>query len=130
MSVIPAAIVVTIIGLSYLRFLGALPPRTRWQFLRAGAVYVGGALGVELVLAWWTDRVGDKNFVYALIDLVEESMEMIGVGLFLLALLEYLGGPAQEVRVRFGPPGRPASPPEAAGSSSGSGPVSNAAAGS
>ena len=119
--VIPAAILVGIVGLSYLRFLGALPARTRWQFLRAGAVYVGGALGVELLLAWWTDRVGDKNFVYALIDLVEESMEMIGVGLFLLALLEYLGGPAQEFRIRLGSPSSAASSPAEAGPGEGSG---------
>jgi hypothetical protein len=96
--VIPAAILVAIVGLSYLRFLAALPERTRWQFIRAGAVYVGGALGVELVLAWWTDLAGDKNFVYALIDLVEESMEMIGASLFLLSLLEFLSGPEREVR--------------------------------
>jgi hypothetical protein len=99
--VIPASIAVAIVGLSYLRFLGALPPRTRRQFLIAGACYVGGALGIELLLGWWTDRVGDKNFGYGMIDLVEESMEMIGVALFLLAVLEYLGGPAQEFRVRL-----------------------------
>jgi hypothetical protein len=101
--VIPAGIVVAIVGLSYLRFLAALPERTRGRFVLAGAIYVGGALGVELALAWWTDRVGDKNFGYALIDLVEESMEMIGVSLFLVSLLEYFGGPEEEVRVALAP---------------------------
>jgi hypothetical protein len=99
--VIPAGIIVTIVALSYLRFLAALPERVRRRFLVAGGIYVGGALGVELILAYWTDVLGDKNFGYSLIDLVEESMEMIGASLFLLALLEHLGSPAGEVRIQL-----------------------------
>jgi hypothetical protein len=119
--VIPAGIAVAVVGLSYLRFLAALPARARRGFLVAGAFYVGGALGVELILAYWTDVVGDKNFGYSLIDLVEESMEMIGASLFLLALLEYLGSPAGEVRLVLATK-RPAAPPAASGDSgSGSG---------
>jgi hypothetical protein len=108
--VIPAGIAVVLVGLSYLRFLAALPERTRWGFVRAGAVYVGGALGVELALGWWADHAGDENFVYALIDLVEESLEMIGASLFLVSLLEYLGGVSGELRISFAPAA--SSPPE------------------
>jgi hypothetical protein len=101
--VIPAAILVGLLGIAYLRFLAALPPRSRRGFVVAGLFYVGGALGVELVLGWWTDRIGDQNFGYAAIDWVEESMEMIGVTLFLLCLLEHLGGASGELRVSLTP---------------------------
>jgi hypothetical protein len=88
--VIPAGILVTVLGISYLRFLAHLPKRTRLQFIVAGGIYVTGALVMELPLGYWTEQQGSQNFVYAAIDLVEESMEILGVTLFLLSLLEYL----------------------------------------
>lgn len=89
--VVPAAVAVGVFGLLYLPFLAHLPARPRWQFLAAGAIYVTGALGMELPLGYWTERHGNDNLVYALIDLVEESLELLGVSLFLVALVEYLG---------------------------------------
>ncbi len=43
--VIPAAILVSIFVLAYLKFLAHLPLKERWLFVIAGAIYVGGALG-------------------------------------------------------------------------------------
>jgi len=88
--VIPAGIVVLLIGLCYLKFLWHLSRRSRIQFMIAGATYVGGALGVEMGLGLWADSVGDGNFIYSLIDLVEEGMEILGATLFLFALAEYI----------------------------------------
>ena len=53
--VIPAAFLVSIFVLSYWRFLTHLPGITRFRFIRAGAVFVGGALGVEL--SWATGPI-------------------------------------------------------------------------
>jgi hypothetical protein len=92
--VVPAGVIVAIAGTAFVPFLRRLPPRARRQFLIAGAIYVGGALGMELPLGWWTERAGNDNLVYALIDGVEESMELAGAMLFLLALVEYLHAPA------------------------------------
>jgi hypothetical protein len=69
--VIPAAIMVSIFVLSYVRFLIHLPRITSVRFIRAGAVFVGGALGIELFLGYWTDLYGRSNLGYALIDWVE-----------------------------------------------------------
>jgi hypothetical protein len=88
--VVPAAVVVALGGLAFLPFLARLPPRRRWQFLVAGGLYVGGALVMELPLGWWTERHGNDNLVYALIDHVEEALELVGVSLFLGALMEEL----------------------------------------
>lgn len=97
--VMPAAVVVAILGFCYLGFLRHLPRRSRQQFVVAGALYVGGALGVELGLGYWADVAGESNLVYGLIDLVEESMEMCGVSLFFYALVELLIGPWGVMRV-------------------------------
>jgi hypothetical protein len=99
--VIPASVIVTVIGLCYLRFLAHLPRRQRWQFIIAASVFVGGALGVEFVLGYWADLTDSKNLIYGLIDLVQESMELAGVSMFLCSLLEYLGGPAGQLQLEF-----------------------------
>ena len=97
--VIPAAVVVVILGLIYLPFLLHLSRRTRWQFILSGAIYVGGALGVELLLGYWTDAYGSKNIGYGLIDLIEESMEIFGASLFFIALLDFLAAESRTIRV-------------------------------
>lgn len=102
--VIPAAFLLLLLGLLYLRFLLALPRPLLRRFVLAAAAYVGGALGVELLLGWWTDRAGDENFVYALIDWVEESLEMIGVGIFVDALLGHLAGEEGRLGIDLPPP--------------------------
>lgn len=88
--VVPAACIVLAVAIAYVPFLRALPPRPRWQFFIAGAIFVGGAVLMELPLGYWTDIAGTHNLGYGLIDLVEESMELLGVTWFLMALVEHL----------------------------------------
>lgn len=88
--VVPAAVVVAVFAAAYRRFLAHLPRDTRNRFLLSGGIYVTGALVMELPLGYWAERAGSDNLVYGLIDFVEESMEMLGVNLFLLALLGHL----------------------------------------
>jgi hypothetical protein len=87
--VVPAAGLLAMFGIAYLRFLVRLAPGTRRRFVTAGVVYVGGALLMELPLGWWTERHGDDNLGYALIDWVEEVLELVGATLFLLAVLRH-----------------------------------------
>jgi hypothetical protein len=87
--VIPFAVLVAVVGLLCVPFLRALPSSTRTRFVLAGTLYVGGALGVELVLGAWTDRHGPMNLVYRLIDAVEEAGEIAGVSLFVWAVLAH-----------------------------------------
>ena len=101
--VIPATILVSIFVLSYWRFLTHLPRMTRFRFIRAGAVFVGGAMGVELILGYWTDLHGSHNLGYAIIDWVEESMEMVGAGLFLTALVGVLADDTGQLHLQDGP---------------------------
>lgn len=108
--VIPAGALVAVIGASYLRFLWRLPKRTRIQFIAAGALYVTGALIMELPLGYWADKHGSHNLGYALIDWVEETLEILGVTLFLLSLVDHLG--ATSVRIGF-PPAPPRSEEDA-----------------
>lgn len=102
--VIPIGIGVLLFGLAYLRFLAALPPRRRNQFVAAGAIYVLGALGMEMIGGKIRELYTRDSTAYVLCYHLEEFFELCGVALFNAALIEHLAdlfGPAG-LRIRFG----------------------------
>jgi hypothetical protein len=101
--IIPASVIVLVFAVSYLKFLFHLPMKTRVKVALAGALYVGGALGVEVPLGLWQERHGELNFGWAIIDMAEEAMEIAGSSLFLYALLEYLGRTHPDLRIALTP---------------------------
>jgi hypothetical protein len=97
--VIPAGIAVLLLGIYFLPLLRDLPAPMRRRFVTAGALYVTGALLLELPLGYWTERAGPDNLTYALIDALEEGLELLGVSLFLCALVDHLAGDAGHIAV-------------------------------
>lgn len=97
--VIPFGALVVVLGFSYWKFVMQLPQQTRKRFILAGGLYVGGALGVELPLGYWTDLHGDENLTYGMLDWVEESMEIVGMSVFAWALASYTSGSDTGMRV-------------------------------
>ncbi|RMF79290.1 MAG: hypothetical protein D6737_11980 [Chloroflexi bacterium] len=100
---IPLALIVT---LTYLRFVWHLPAHIRRLFFLAGAVYLGGALGVEIISAnqWYLND--GTSLIFSTIGTVEEWMEMMGVVIIIYALLRYIGETVGEVRVAVVEPQR------------------------
>jgi len=105
--VIPGFILALILLVIYIPFLKSLPQKTMWGLVTAGAIYVGGAAGVEAIEARWFYLYGERNIVYLLLSNFEELCEMGGLILFLKVLLDYLkyhsddGG--SELRLRLEP---------------------------
>ncbi|OGX83789.1 hypothetical protein [Hymenobacter glacialis] len=93
-------VVVAGVGLLYLRFLLALSSPTRVRMLVAGAVYVLGALGFEYLGGRIINASSDQSLLYQLCYTVEESLEMLGVYLFIRMLLLYM---AQELHAAQAP---------------------------
>ena len=89
------------LALYFLPFLLRLPRRTAVAFAVAAAIYLGGALGTELVEGWWREGHGHRNLTYHLLVSTEEGLEMLGVICFINALLAYLATYYGEVRVGF-----------------------------
>ncbi len=81
--------IVIIIALLYLRFLFHLPASIRNLLIVAGLLYVGGAVIVEAISANLYDIEGGVTFPYLAIATVEETMEMLGVVVFIFGLLSY-----------------------------------------
>src|SRR5215212_2165057 len=107
--VVPGAVFVIIVLLAYLRFLANLPQTTRRLFLFAGALFVLGALGIEMLSAQVSSSSeGIANFfgmelgisrhsgsaipkiMIGLQTCVEEMFEMLGLTAFVYALLAYI----------------------------------------
>jgi len=87
---IPAAFLLAIVALAYVRFLLHLPAGCRIRFVLAGALFVGGAVGVEHATDGYWMEYGSDNLGYNLLTALEEGCEMFGIVLFISALLGYI----------------------------------------
>ena len=98
--VVLGTVFVLILVLAYLRFLADLPRKTRNLFLVAGAIFVGGALGMEMIGGYYVSpyagqsvppsRICNIYLNYQMISAVEELLEMLGIVVFIYALMSYI----------------------------------------
>ena len=98
--VVPALVFVALAGLYFLQFVRRLPPATRRACLLAAALYLGGALGVELLEGRHRELHGGGP-MYNVYVTVEESLEYAGLVVLIHALLRYLAAFHGELRVAF-----------------------------
>jgi len=77
---------VVLLALAFGGWLMALPSRTRRQVMLAGALYVGGAVGVESI-GGAIYRSMSPGVLYAMITTIEEGLELVGITVFIAALL-------------------------------------------
>lgn len=75
-----------------LPFLRALAARVRWALVRAGVVYVTGALGFEMIGQRYAAAHGWHDPIYVGLAAIEELLEMSGCVLFLHAVGKELAG--------------------------------------
>ena len=98
--VVPAALCLLVFGLLYMRFTLALPRRTMVIFVLAAVMYVGGAMGVEMISAAYNTSTGHASLrdaplvgidvTHDLIGVGEESLEMLGMVTFFYGLMDYM----------------------------------------
>lgn len=94
--VIPAFFLLAIFLVTFRKFVFSLPVKTRTLFILAGVVYVGGALGMELVSGYLADTSG-YGTIYGFASSIEEILEMLGIVIFIHALLSYIQSQLQEL---------------------------------
>ncbi len=99
--VIPAMIIVLMLGLFFLKFLLHLPMIVRFRFLIAATLYLGGAIGIELIGGRYAELHGEENLTYSMITTIEESLEIAGLIFFIWALLKYCADHHKEVQLYF-----------------------------
>lgn len=76
--VIPGTVLAAVLaGLAW-RLRPRLPSAVRRLLLVGTLLYLGGAVGVEILGAVWADRHGELNAGYLWLTTVEENLEMVG----------------------------------------------------
>lgn len=95
--VAPYGIAVLVIGAIMLRWFFELDPPTRFGLLRAGLVFLTGAIGLEYISSHYYEGLPADREVYRtltgdLLATIEEICEFAGASLFLHALVRRFGG--------------------------------------
>ena len=96
--VIPAIVLLALFLLFFVRFLARLPRTTRRGMLIAGLLFVGGALGVEMVSASYAADHPVVDATYVVMVTVEETLEMLGMSVLISTLLVYIGIGLPDIR--------------------------------
>jgi hypothetical protein len=101
--VIPYAILTLIFGIIFRGFLLDLPNHTRRLFILSGAIFIFGALGIELIESKSFTFFGTKETVFhSALWSIQEFLEMLGVLIFIYALVEYASSNLGKVQISIG----------------------------
>ena len=96
--VVPYGLGVLAFVIAFSRFLLRLPRKTMRWFIASGAIYVTGAIGFEMLGARHFESYGLDNVAYSILYTCEESLEMLGIALFIYSLLAYASKEFQYLR--------------------------------
>lgn len=88
--VIPYGVILLVFIIVYFRFLMRQTKNIRNLFVVSGTTYVAGALGFELLGGWQNVLYGSNNITYSILYTCEEFLEMLGIVIFIYALLVYI----------------------------------------
>lgn len=104
--VIPGATVAFVVAIINARFLWRLPRRTGQLMVLSGAVFVGGALGMEMVASVIFTMAEDEmaaqaTLLHVVSQSIEELLEMSGTGIFLFSLFDYIEASGLRVCLQY-----------------------------
>ena len=88
--VIPAFLILIVLAILFYRFYMHLPRQTQILFIIAGSMYLGGALLVEMIGGRFAFQHGMDNLTFGLLSTFEETMELLGMSIFIFALLKFI----------------------------------------
>lgn len=88
--VIPYAIFCIFLVVLYFNFLKRLPAKTRMLIIISGVIFCTGAIGLELLGGNAYNQIGSQNLIYFIFGTIEETLEMLGITLFIYALTYYI----------------------------------------
>ncbi|UNU26233.1 hypothetical protein [Microcoleus vaginatus] len=88
--IVPFGFLVAIFLLSYSKFVFHLPVATRKLFVAACALYIGGAIGMELPGGYLFSTMGMESVPYLIVATLEEFLEMLGIVVFIHGLISYI----------------------------------------
>ena len=88
------------LGLIYWSFLARLPRHYRRLFLLSAALFLSGAIGMEMIAGHYVATHKGWNYnIWLLLTTIEEGLEMFGTLLFIHSLFSYLQAFVEEVKI-------------------------------
>jgi hypothetical protein len=99
--VIPGILCVMLVGLFFVGFLKHLPVHSRTLFLVTGGLFVGGAIGIEMIGGTVAAQYGQDTLTFGLIWALKESLEMLAMSVFVYAVLDYMMTSLGAIRIQF-----------------------------
>ena len=112
--IVAGAFFALVVLLTYLKFLFHLPRKTLRLFLLSGVVFCAGALGFELLELQltsasfesgryvWEDMSVATQRRMIIQGSIEDGLEMMGVVIFVYALLSYMSSYLNEITIKIG----------------------------
>lgn len=97
--IVPGLIFLFIMVFAFRQFFMMIDRRFRRLFILSGFIYIMGAVGFEMLGGWlYSNKLGDSYF-YIFEVVVEESLEMFGLLLFIYALIEYIKSFGEDIHI-------------------------------
>ncbi len=95
--VVPGLFLVAVVAFALFSLVKDLPKRQRFWTIVSGAVFLGGAVGMEMISGKIAFALSRDTLLYQAVNSLEEAMEVIGVLMFLwvVASLERQDIPAK-----------------------------------
>ena len=100
--VIPYSVAFAVFSVVFLRFLLSLPAITRKLFVFAGSIFLSGALLTEAFAGKYVERFGQDAVYHLFFVSFEESLEMLGLSIFIYALSSYMVAELGMSQIRIG----------------------------
>ena len=88
--IIPYSLAAAALLIIYSPFLLRLPRATATLMVIAGAMFVAGAVGLEMLGGLHFERYGSQNPGYVALQTIEETLEMMGIVVFIYAISSFL----------------------------------------
>lgn len=97
--ILPGAVLVLVTGLWFSPFILKLPQKTKRLFILAASLFLTGALGLEFVESLLLGGHDFQSVVVVTSNHLQDLLEMIGVCVFIYALLSYIGSHMNPLRL-------------------------------
>jgi hypothetical protein len=88
--IVSAGACVLVAGAAFVPFILRLPRTTRIEFAFSAAFFLGGAFGMEALGGKYAEINGEFEAGTIIYVTIEETLEMIGIGFFVVSMLRYM----------------------------------------
>ncbi|CTQ55903.1 hypothetical protein LP7551_04453 [Roseibium album] len=88
--VVPGILVVFLVSLYFIPFVLRFPLKTTVGIVFSGAIYVTGAVGMELISGSIASGIGLENNYYIMVTIIEETLEILGFICFSWVIVDYM----------------------------------------